>query len=197
MANAPRTLGAFLLFYHSARKFQIQKGSPMKPLVYSLPQRALHWLTAALIFYSLLLPGEIEHVVDAARDGKVATPEQLFSANIHVYLGFAVLGFTIIRLVLRLVQGAPATPASEPAPFRLIAAATHAALYFLLLAMPLAGIAKFYFGVGIAGFIHGGPMKLALWILVGLHVAGALAHKFYWKTDVMDRMTKGRISSAA
>ena len=168
----------------------------MKPLVYSIPQRALHWLTAALILYSLLLPGEIEHVVDALEDGKTPTAEQWTSADNHVYIGLAVLGLTILRLVLRRVQGAPATPASEPAPFRLAATATHGGLYLLLLAMPAAGIAKYYFDVDIAGFIHGGPMKLALWILVGLHVVGALVHKFYWKTDVMDRMTSGRTRSA-
>jgi cytochrome b561 len=169
----------------------------MKPLVYSVPQRALHWITAALILYSLLLPGQIERVVDLLGGGKSPTPEEWTSANIHVYIGFAVLGLTLLRIVLRRVQGAPETPASEPAPLRLIAAATHGGLYLLLLAMPAAGIAKFYFGVGIAGFIHGGPMKLALWILIGLHVAGALVHKFYWKTDVMERMTNGRVRSAA
>jgi cytochrome b561 len=169
----------------------------MKPLVYSIPQRALHWATVALILYSLLLPGEIEHVVDALRDGKTPTPEQWTSASIHVYIGLAVLGLTLLRLVLRVAQGAPAAPASEPAPLRLVAAVTHGALYLLLLAMPAAGIAKYYFDVGIAGFVHGGPMKLALWILIILHVVGALVHKFVWKTDVMERMTSGRVRSAA
>ncbi|MCB1444597.1 MAG: cytochrome b [Rhizobiaceae bacterium] len=169
----------------------------MKPLVYSLPQRALHWLTAALVLYSLLLPGQIERVADLLGGGKTPTPAEWTSANIHIYIGFAVLGLTLLRIVLRLVQGAPAAPVSEPAPLRVAAAATHGALYLLLLAMPAAGIAKFYFGVGLAGFIHGGPMKLALWILVGLHVAAALVHMFYWKTDIMQRMTSGRLKSAA
>jgi len=168
----------------------------MKPLVYSVPQRALHWLTVALIFFNLLLPGQIERVTDLLGGGKVPTPSEWTSANLHIYSGFAVLGLTLLRLILRFVQGAPAAPASEPAPLRLVAAVTHGALYLLLLAMPAAGIAKFYFGVGVAGFIHGGPMKLALWILIILHVVGALVHKFVWKTDVMERMTSGRVKSA-
>ena len=188
---------AFLLFSVPARRFRTLKGNDMKPLVYSVPQRVLHWLTAALILYSLLLPGQIEHVADSLRDGGTPTPAEWTSANIHISIGFAILGLTLLRLALRLAQGAPAAPASEPAPLRLVAAVTHGALYLLLIAMPAAGIAKFYFGVGIAGFVHGGPMKLALWILVVLHVAGALVHKFYWKTDVMERMTSGRIKSAA
>lgn len=169
----------------------------MKPLVYSVPQRVLHWLTAALILFNLLLPGQIERVTDLLGGGKTPTPEEWSSANLHIYTGFAVLGVTLLRLILRFVQGAPAAPASEPLPLRIVAAVTHGALYLLLLAMPAAGIAKFYFGVGIAGFVHSGPMKLALWILVILHVAGALVHKFLWKTDVLERMTSGRVKTAA
>lgn len=169
----------------------------MKPIVYSIPQRALHWITAALILYSLLLPGQIERVVDLLGGGKEPTPSEWTSASIHIYIGLTVFGLTVLRIILRLVQGAPATPASEPAPLRILAAVTHGLLYLLLLAMPAAGIAKYYFGVGAAGFIHGGPMKLALWILVILHIAGALVHKFYWKTDVLERMTSGRVKSAA
>lgn len=168
----------------------------MKPIVYSIPQRALHWITAALILFSLLLPGQIERVADLLGGGKEPTAAEWTSANLHIYIGFTVLGLTVLRIILRLVQGAPETPVSEPALLRILAAATHGLLYLLLLAMPAAGIAKFYFDIDVAGFIHGGPMKLALWILVGLHVAGALVHKFYWKSDVLERMTTGRVSSA-
>jgi cytochrome b561 len=181
----------------SARNCFPTEGSHMKPLVYSIPQRALHWITAALILYSLLLPGQIERVTDLLGGGKSPTPAEWTSTNIHIYVGFAVLGLTLLRIILRFAQGAPNPPASEPAPLRILAAATHGLLYLLLLVMPAAGIAKFYFGVGIAGFLHGGPMKLALWILVGLHVAGALIHKFYWKTNVLERMTSGRVKSVS
>jgi cytochrome b561 len=168
----------------------------MKPLVYSIPQRILHWTTAALVLYNLLLPGEIEEVADLLDEAKVPSAEQWFTANIHVYIGFAVLGLTVLRIILRLVQGAPEPPASEPPALRKVAAATHGLLYLVLLAMPLAGITKFYLGVDAAGFVHGGPLKLLLWILIGLHVAGALVHKFYWKTDVLERMTSGRVKAA-
>ena len=190
--------GAFLLFSILARNVPDSlKGNVMKPLVYSVPQRALHWITAALILYSLLLPGQIERVADLLGGGKTPTADEWSSANLHIYIGFTVLGLTLLRIVLRLVQGAPEPPASEAKPLRVIAAATHGLLYLLLLAMPAAGIAKFYFDVDIAGFIHGGPLKLALWIVVGLHVAGALVQKFYFKTDVLERMTRGRIRTNA
>jgi cytochrome b561 len=57
--------------------------------------------------------------------------------------------------------------------------------------MPLSGAAAYYFGVEPAGFVHGGPMKLLLWLVIIAHIVAALVHKFVWKTDVMDRMTKG------
>ncbi|MDO6964899.1 cytochrome b [Rhizobium alvei] len=163
----------------------------MAPLSYSIPQRIVHWLTVLLVFFNLLLPGQIERVADLLGGGKVPTPEEWSSANLHIYSGFAILALTVIRLILRAVQGAPAAPADEPAIFKLIAKAVHGLIYLLLFTMPLSGIAKFYFHVDVAGFVHGGPMKLLLWIMLVAHIGAALVHKFYWKTDVMDRMTKG------
>jgi cytochrome b561 len=163
----------------------------MKPLSYSVPQRVLHWLTVLLIFFNLLLPGQIERVTDLLGGGKTPTPEEWTSANLHIYSGFAILAFTALRLILRFVQGVPAAPAAEPALFQMIAKFAHGLLYALLIAMPLAGIAKFYGHIGLAGFIHGGPMKLAMWVLVIGHIGAVFVHKFYWKTNLLDRMTKG------
>jgi cytochrome b561 len=39
--------------------------------------------------------------------------------------------------------------------------------------------------------MHAEAFKTILWFVLGVHVAAALVHQFYWKTDVMDRMTKG------
>jgi cytochrome b561 len=156
-----------------------------------MPQRILHWLTVLLIFFNLLLPGNIEDVADALGEGRSADAADLFWANIHAYVGFAVLALTVLRIVLRVVQGAPAAPAAEPALFQTIAKVAHGLLYLLLLAMPLSGIAKFYLDVDAAGFVHGGPMKLLLWILIVTHIAAVFVHKFYWKTNVLERMTRG------
>lgn len=163
----------------------------MKPLVFSIPQRSVHWLTALLVFYNLLSPGQIERVADLLGGGKQPSASEWSSANLHIYIGFAILALTALRLVLRFVQGAPDAPPAEPPLFQFGAKAAHVLLYALLLAMPLSGIAKFYLGIDFAGFVHGGPMKLLLWVLVVGHVLGALAHKFYWKTNVLERMTRG------
>lgn len=163
----------------------------MKPLAYSVAQRTLHWLTALLIFFNLLFPGQIERVTDQLAEGSVPAPQDWTSANLHIYTGFAIIGLTVLRLILRVMHGAPEAPAEEPAFFRLVSKLAHGLIYLLLFAMPIAGIAKFYLGVHFAGFLHGGPMKVALWTLLIAHVCGVLVHKFYWKTNVLDRMTRG------
>jgi cytochrome b561 len=163
----------------------------MKPLVFSIPQRIVHWLTAALVLFQLLLPGEIEHAADAFDEGKTPAPGDLTSANIHVYIGFAILALTAIRLILRVTQGVPNEPAEEPAIFRLASKVAHGLLYLLLVAMPILGISKYYLGSDFSGFLHGGPLKLLLWILIVGHVAAVFVHKFYWKTNVLERMTRG------
>lgn len=158
---------------------------------YSLAQRALHWLTVLLVFFNLLLPGSIEHVTDTFDDGKVPSPADMFSANLHIYAGFAILGLTILRLLMRLIQGAPGKPAGEPEIFHLLGTMSHAVFYAVLIVMPLLGIAKYFFAIDIAGDLHGGPVKALLWALIGLHVAAVLVHQFWWKTNVLARMTGG------
>ncbi|WP_425356462.1 cytochrome b [Xaviernesmea rhizosphaerae] len=163
----------------------------MHPTAYSLPQRVLHWLMALLIFFNLIFSDGMEHWARLMRHGQPVTPDDVGSANIHAYVGIAILVLALCRLALRLVQGAPQPPADEPPILRLVAKATHGLLYFLFFAMPLSGIARYYFGVEAAGFLHGGPMKLALWALIAAHIAGALAHQFLWKSNVLARMTRG------
>lgn len=158
---------------------------------YSLAQRGLHWLTVLLVFFNLVFPGRIEHVTDTFGDGGVPNLADLFSANLHVYAGFAILGLTVLRLLLRVVQGAPGKPPGEPDIFHLLGNLSHGLLYAVLIAMPVLGAAKYFFGIDGAGFLHGGPVKVILWALIVLHVAAVLVHQFWWKTNILARMTKG------
>ena len=158
---------------------------------YTIVQRSLHWATVLLVFFNLLLPGNIEEVVDLLDEGKVPSASEMFPANIHIYAGIAILCLTLLRLAFRVVQGAPAAPAGEPAAFHLAGKISHGLFYAVLLLMPLLGIAKYYFGIDAAGDLHGGPMKVLLWALIGMHVAAVGVHQFYWKTNALARMTRG------
>ena len=128
---------------------------------FSMPQRVLHWAMALLIFFNLLFPDGMEHAYRLMRRGEALTSDQISSANIHAYVGFAILGLALL---------------------------TFYALFFIL---PLSGIAAYYFGVQAAGQLHSGPFKVLMWVLIVAHIAAALVHQFYWKTDVVRRMTHG------
>lgn len=160
-------------------------------LSFSLPQRILHWLTAGLVFFNLLLPDGMNAWNRSMKQTGAASAEQVASANIHAYAGIAILVLVAVRLLLRQVQGVPAAPAGEPAIFRSVAKISEWTLYLLLLAMPISGAAAYYLGYEGAGDLHADVLKAVLWAVVGLHVLGALAHQFYWKTNVLRRMTVG------
>ncbi|MDP9573698.1 UNVERIFIED_ORG: cytochrome b561 [Agrobacterium larrymoorei] len=155
---------------------------------YSIPQKALHWMMALLILFNLIFSDGMEHWNRLMRRGEPVTPDDIASANIHAYVGIAVLVLCLVRLCLRLVQGVPEAPADEPPIAKLVAKVTHWAFYAIFLAMPLSGIGKYYFGNDIAGELHGGPIKLLLWALIVLHILGVLVHQFFWRTNLLRRM---------
>ncbi len=175
-------------------EFSIREGPEMQQpsiMSYSLSQRFLHWAVALLIFFNLLFPDGMNIWHRLMRRGQVPTPEQISSANIHAYVGIAILVLAVLRLGLRLTKGVPDEIAQEPAIFRLAARLAHAGLYILIFAMPLSGIAAYYFGIDPAGSFHADVLKIILWALIAAHVAGALVHQFYWKSNVLRRMTLG------
>lgn len=120
-----------------------------------------------------------------------ASAEQTASVNIHAYAGIAILVLVATRLLLRQIQGVPTAPSEEPQMFTLVAKVSEWTFYLLLIAMPVTGAAAYYLGYEGAGDLHADVLKAVLWAVVGLHVLGALAHQFYWKTNVLRRMTIG------
>jgi cytochrome b561 len=157
---------------------------------YSIPQKSIHWLMALLIFFNLIFSENIE-TWDHAMDKGTVTPDVVAAANIHAYAGIAVLALALLRVILRSTQGAPHAPEAEPVIFRQAAKVAHAMLYVLFFLMPISGMMKYYGGIDFAGFVHAGPMKLLLWILVVGHILAIPVHHFVWKTDVALRMTRG------
>ncbi len=183
-------------FYHPdviALK-RLTKGKKMtsSPVMsYSLSQRLIHWIMAVLILFNLLFTEGMEEFTEAAEEGQAVTPDMIASANIHAYVGIAVLCLAVMRLILRFIQGAPAAPVDEPPLAQMASKVTHATFYLLFFALPVAGIAAYYFNIEAAGSLHAGPLKLLMWVLIVLHVGAILVHQFYWKTPVAQRMIRG------
>ncbi len=160
-------------------------------LSYSISQRAVHWLTVLLVLFNFISGGVFDSLKEIRAAGGTPTPDMFLPAQLHAFSGIAILVLLVTRLCLRYFQGAPGVPADEPPFFQLVAKLVHGGLYLLLILMPVSGMAKMYGGVDLAGFIHAGPFKLAILVLIAVHVAGALVHQFYWKTNVLKRMTRG------
>jgi cytochrome b561 len=129
----------------------------------------------------------------------------------HKSLGISIFVLTLIRLGWRFGHPWPALPANMAAWERGLARFTHVAFYVLLLAIPLLGWAAAsaggapstsWFGLFPVGNLPipesrdlgealGGAHKLlvkATYVLIALHVLGALKHHFLNRDGVLHRM---------
>lgn len=165
--------------------------SQAAPVNFSVAQRILHWATVLLIAWQFIAASGFDAAKVARQTGAALSGGDIFMIQSHFIGGFVIIALTLCRLYLRFTQGAPAAPEKEPAILKLLASVTHYGLYVVLLAMPLSGIAFKYLGLDFAHFPHVGPLKGLMILLIVLHIAGALVQQFYFKTDVMARMTRG------
>jgi cytochrome b561 len=100
-------------------------------LTYPLMIKIVHWLTAALVLCLIPLGVSLDYLPEGAIRNQ--------GYFLHKSLGALVLLLTLLRIGLRVGLGAPA-PAAVLTRFESFAAqAAHAALYGLLLFMPLIG----------------------------------------------------------
>jgi cytochrome b561 len=171
---------------------QVPRMSSAAPSSFSISQRILHWVMAALIATQFLtgqfFNGPHEPV---AVGGPMSIDVPPLPILFHIGIGVSILVLAIARLSLRLLNGAPESPAGEPRFFRFAAAGGHIALYAIMFLMPITGLTAMFGHVALAGRVHAGPLKLMLLALIAVHVSAAFVHQFYWKTDVLRRMTRG------
>lgn len=169
---------------------------------YGAVAQAFHWLTVVLVLAAYVLSkGDPYSLYSAAADG---------TRRIHETLGMLVLTVVVLRLLWRLIDGAPAT---EPIPGWMAAAAklVQLALYALLVAIPatavlgtwLEGLPLTFPGFDIAPQIpqahglgqliieiHSTLVNVILWV-AGVHVAAALFHHSYLRDGVLKSMAPG------
>lgn len=167
--------------------------SSAKPAGYSRGQIILHWVVALLIVLQIIFHEGMVAAWRALRRNEAVDATTQLTAQAHVWLGLAIGVFALWRLWIRFARGAPTAPPDEPAVLRFVAGATHVLLYGLMLAMPVTGIVAWFGGVGDAGEVHE-ILRLPLIGLIILHVAGALAHRFYFRSGVMERMVRPETS---
>ena len=163
--------------------------SRTSPKGYTGTQIFLHWAIAALVIFQLIFGEDIGAAWRAYRRGLEPSADATFAANIHVYIGIAVLVLALWRLALRMRYGAPLPPPNESTIQKWIAGAAHIVLYLAILLMPISGLAAWFVGVEVAAEAHefGKPVII---IVVALHAAAALYQHFFAKSDVLMRMLR-------
>jgi cytochrome b561 len=166
-------------------------------------QRTLHWLMAICIL-AMLFVGV----------GMVSTVRQdyLSLVSIHKPLGIVILVLALIRVVVRLMYGAPPLPASMPESMKLAAHLSHLAFYLLMIALPLIGwgmLSAADYPVVVAGIHlpailpHSNRLHTLLWdahrilalcffALIVLHLAAALLHALVRRDGVFRAMAPWR-----
>ncbi len=171
-------------------------------------QRLLHWFMAVCLLAMLFIGV-----------GMVSTlmPKYLPLISIHKSLGAAILILALIRLAVRLHDGAPPLPANLSEPMKFVAHLSHCALYSLMIAMPLLGWAMLsaaaypvvlYGGIHLPSFLpQSDGLHTLLWnahyylafmffALVLMHIAAALFHALVRHDGVFETMASVKGDSA-
>jgi cytochrome b561 len=183
-------------------------------LRYGSVAMTLHWLIAASVLVNL---GLGLYMADLPR----SDPSRFLLFQTHKSIGLTVLVLSLLRVGWRLVNPIPPLPRGMNPALRLGARATHFLLYFLIIAIPLAGWAMVsssslglptpYFGLFSwpnIPFLADLPSAIKMqniglfktthkwlaYLMIGLfvfHVLGALYHQFLRRDDVLRRMVPG------
>jgi cytochrome b561 len=168
---------------------------------YTPVAKGLHWLMAVLILGLLALGIYMSDLP--------LSPQKLELYSWHKWSGVTVFLLLWLRLAWRVTHRPPALPETLSAPMRLAAHAGHAALYLLMLAIPLSGwlmssakgFQTVWFGVLPIPDLLGRDrelgdllqqvhklLNLLLMLTLAGHVLAALWHHFVLKDDTLRRM---------
>ena len=163
----------------------------------------IHWITALLVVVQVVVGFTFHRFLQQG------TPERMEVFAWHKTLGATILVLALLRLAVRLLNPPPPYPSDFPKRERFLAVWNHRLFYFLLIALPLTGLAAvsgrakdgtvpLLFGLelpaipGIApenGFGDGQVVLVFTTLaLVVLHVGAALYNQFGSSTNVADRM---------
>jgi cytochrome b561 len=166
---------------------------------------ALHWVAAALIFCGFSL--------GPFMTGLDISPAKFRYYAWHKWIGITVFLLAAARLAWRAAHPAPPLPATMPEWQMRASRIAHAALYVLMLVIPLSGwiyssstgISVVYLGLvplpdlvakdretaKVLLLVHK-TLNYTLAAVVTIHIAAALKHRFVDHDDVMAHMLPGR-----
>ena len=131
-----------------------------------------------------------------------------FYFNLHKSIGVTILALITIRILWRFSHKPPAILSSYKMWEKKLASGVHHLLYLLMLALPISGVimatySKYgikWFGVPLVKGLDNNPMRevfvdvhevigIVVLVVLALHIAGAIKHKFIDKDDTLKRMS--------
>jgi cytochrome b561 len=167
---------------------------------YGTTAKVLHWLVVALLLVQYLIGWLMPDIHRGQTPGVGMT--------LHISFGITILILILLRFVWRLTH--PVTPESSLPPWqRLSSEVVHWMLYVFVLATTVSGWLFASFRGWSVSFFYLFPMPMlssdnaaagkaidglhqaaewSLLVLIGVHVAAALAHIFVYRDRVMQRM---------
>ena len=176
--------------------------APSGAATYDSTTQAVHWLVAALAVITVPLGWAI---AGAPRN----TPQRDLLLLLHRYVGLTILAAMVFRIGWRWHRPPPPLPPVLARSEIALARITHFALYLFLILMPLAGYlnaAAAGHAVNFFGVVSIPPLlpevdrlsqvaiavhlvaQYPLYLLVALHIAGALFHGAIRRDGIVERM---------
>jgi cytochrome b561 len=173
---------------------------------YSPLQRTLHWIIAAGVI--VMVPAGLYMVNRGKWSNFDALTNTIYSW--HKLIGFCLLWLIVVRIIVRLMRGAPPPVPLHPLQ-RFAADASHLGLYVLLLVVPILGwtglsaygamdaalgiklpqIISKNEGLSQTILYYHGWAAIGLGLLALVHISAALMHRFIIKDGVFARMWPG------
>lgn len=142
---------------------------------YSRLQIGLHWLVALFILLAWFSSDDMD---DALRQRIASGATGMEGNTAHVWLGGAVFALVVLRILIRLVAGAPEPDAALTGVHRAAAVWGHRLLYALMILVPAAGAATWYLGLRDVGDVHEALGSLFLFVVLG-HSLAAIFHQWH------------------
>lgn len=177
------------------------QGKIMTTARYTRTAIVLHWLMALLIFATFPLGMYMAELK--------FSPTKLQLVSYHKWIGVTLLLLVVLRLIWRVTHTPPPLPDALPRWQKTVSGAVHHALYLLLLAVPLSGwlmssakgVQTVWLGVlpipnllnknkelgDFFGYLHE-SLNYLLLLLVAVHIAAALKHRFMDHDEILSRM---------
>lgn len=185
--------------------YMVEEDSGPRAIRYASLVVAIHWISAALIL------GQI-YLGFAFGDYPKGSPQRTELFTLHKTVGVVILLLALARLAVRLIDAPPPYPQNFPKWERAVAVWTHRLFYFLMIALPLTGLAAVSKrAVGGMTDLAGGtrfpvvpipgigeihePLAFAMIGLLVLHVLAALKNQFVTGGPVAGRMPPFRATN--